>query len=97
MCGVLPFGRPVRSISTLGLRWDLGGEWGAVAMGTPDGSRQWMPPSSSNEAAGWVEGQGKGEGAPVTGEGGEDALRELRLETSDPVVLSVEHRERRRS
>ena len=50
-----PLGQPVRSLSTRGLRWDLSGA--ALAMGTPDGSRPWQPPSSSNEAVG-VEGEG---------------------------------------
>ena len=69
-----PLGQPVRSLSTRGLRWDLSGA--ALAMGTPDGSRPWQPPSSSNEAVG-VEGEG--------------VLREVRVETSEPVVWCVEH------
>ena len=81
-CGLLPFGVPVREITSEGLKWDDGGEWGAMVIRKPlDESRSYMPPSSSNEAVGV--GRTEGDERPE--------LREIRVRTSDPIVWCVEH------
>lgn len=74
----------MREVTTQGLKWDLGGEWGAMSIGTPaDETRTYMPPSSSNEAVGI----GREEGDRLS----LGLLREIRLEASDPIVWCIEH------
>lgn len=72
-CGLLPVGQPVRAITSHGLKWDLGGEWGSLAMGGLV--------SSSNEVVGMEVGL-----PPSLRASG---LSLVAVETSDPVVWTT--------
>jgi hypothetical protein len=59
-----------------------------MAIGSPpDSTRTYMPPSSSNEAVGMEQLAAES----VRGENSEGLLREIRVDTSDPIVWCIEH------
>jgi thiamine pyrophosphokinase len=72
-CGLLPMGQPVRQITSRGLKWDLGGEWGSLAMG--------VLCSSSNEV------EGIGVGLPTDLQ--KSGLGVVTVVTSEPVVWTT--------
>jgi thiamine pyrophosphokinase len=78
VCGLIPLGRPVASLTTHGLHWDVA-DWPTAMDGNV---------SSSNRVEGWGGNDDKDKGAAITGRTNTTEA-EVTIVTSDPIVWTI--------